>query len=352
MVVMRIYGIKQMLMFGTLITSVLAIKSKVYAGVLDVEASIYVPAITEEAEAPSEEEILLKVKEMQSTIADVESFNKFNIQSCGLHIENKDGNDILVDPNGKSRFGYGYNVNGDLCLADEQGILRKDCIYDGMKLDENGLWVNPGMENAEQNKVWSEALERGEILRIHGRDALESFINYYMAQYRLQENCITLKATKSSELSENFSLCLPYELKYNRDGLVDSIVDNIGMPIGNTTKELTLSAVNNVCDYFEYDLAYIKRTMGDCLRDRKGVCWVYAKTVKALLDRCGVQSEIMTGLTYGENHMWLRVRDGEKWIYCDPTEVDSCESPNYFNISYFAFVMGWYPQPIACFENF
>ena len=344
-------GYKKMVVLGAFTMSLLTMKSNVYAGVVDADASICEPIVTEASDAPSEEEILTEIREMQSTIKSVDNTNAYYIENAGLHIENRDGKDILVDSLGYPHKGYGYNLNGDLYFADKQGVLWKDCIYDEMNFDENGLWVNPGMENVEQNKVWAEALERGEILYIDGQDALASFINYYMAQHRLRENCITLMTTRRSAGTENFSLRLPYEMRYDRESLENSIVEHVGMPIGNTTKELTLSAVNNVCDYFDYDTAYTKRIMEDCLKAKRGVCWVYAKSVKALLDRCGVQSEIMTGFNNGENHMWLRVRDGDKWIYCDPTAVESSGDSRYFNISYNSFVAAWYPQPMAHFEN-
>lgn len=344
-------GCKRAVALGAFTLSLLAMNNNVYAGVVDADASICEPIIAEVEEAPSEEEILIEIKEMQSTIKSVDNTNAYYIENDGLHIENRDGKDILVSFSGYTHSGYGYNLNGDLYFADKQGVLWKDCIYDEMSFDENGLWVNPGMENAEQNRIWSEAFERGELLCIDGQDTLASFVNYYMAQHRLRENCITLMTTRRSAGAENFSLRLPYEMRYDRESLENSIVEHIGMPIGNTTKELTLSAVNNVCDYFDYDVAYTKRTMEDCLKDKRGVCWVYAKTVKALLDRCGVQSEIMTGFNNGENHMWLRVRDKDKWIYCDPTAVESSGDSRYFNISYNSFVTAWYPQPMAHFEN-
>lgn len=120
------------------------------------------------------------------------------MENGGLHIENRDGKDTLVNSSGYTHGGYGYNLNGDLYFADKQGVLWKDCIYDEMSFDENGLWVNPGMENAEQNRIWSEAFERGELLCIDGQDTLASFVNYYMAQHRLRENCITLMTTRRS----------------------------------------------------------------------------------------------------------------------------------------------------------
>lgn len=325
-------------------------QSNVYAGVVDCDASIYEPPVVED-NAPSKEEIQIEIKEMQAAIENIDTVNELNVEENGLHIENRDGLECMVDAQGWIRRGYSYDKDGNLYFADQTGALVKDRVYDDMHFEEDGTWVNPGMLNESQNRAWSEAIERGERVYIDGKDNLHDFMNFYMAQYRMRENCITMWADKRSYDADNYTVKLPYEMRYDREGLVNKIVENIGMPIGNSTKELTLSAVNNVCDYFEYDTTYTSRTMEDCIRDKRAVCWVYAKSVKALLDRCGIQSEIMTGFNSGTNHMWLRVKDGDKWLYCDPTAVDTLGWVGYFNINYNSFCNAWYPQAISHFKD-
>jgi hypothetical protein len=53
--------------------------------------------------------------------------------------------------------------------------------------------------------------------------------------------------------------------------------------------------------------------------DRKGDCYVYAMTVKVLLDRTGIKNEDIEKYVTSRRHYWHLIDLGEGWYHFDTT---------------------------------
>ncbi len=110
---------------------------------------------------------------------------------------------------------------------------------------------------------------------------------------------------------------------------IESIISSLktALPDGDYEKELFCHdyIVNN-CTYSDTDDTHEASVVG-ALINGKAKCSGYAKALKLLLDRFGVESVLVSGnaTDYSSNtqsHMWNAVRIDGSWCYTDPTWND------------------------------
>lgn len=68
-----------------------------------------------------------------------------------------------------------------------------------------------------------------------------------------------------------------------------------------------------------YDRSYRNADFSTCLKDGRGVCWLYAQCFQALLNFEGIPCKTVVGTMDGGLHEWCRAYMNGKWIDLDPT---------------------------------
>ncbi len=68
-----------------------------------------------------------------------------------------------------------------------------------------------------------------------------------------------------------------------------------------------------------YDTSYQEYSAYAALANGKAVCQGYALLTYKMLNNAGVESRIISGTAWGENHAWNLVRVGENWYHLDTT---------------------------------
>lgn len=236
--------------------------------------------------------------------------------------------------NNKQEFIYGwtYDSYGNLYETKEDGSLYMGVYHDGKYFNSDGVYMPTGIWSKEQYVDACKALENNGYITLENKDELIKFIEYYIYQYRFWDNTdigIPFKKTASG-----IRVWLTEELRYSKETFDRALLNRLGSPVGNTATEKMIDACRRVAGILEYDAEYLKRNAIDCLRDSKAVCWFYAKAVSLMLNSVGVEAENMVVDNFGTVHMIVRARDGEHWIYCDPTACDTINLDRYSNLSY------------------
>ena len=169
------------------------------------------------------------------------------------------------------------------------------------------------------------------------------FFQYYIRQYRLWDNKITIRVDWDNNVSA-YVAKLPEHLKYNREQVIQEVVNKFGIPDGDNPKEIVYDACRRVSDGITYDMDYNNCDMLTCLRDGKSTCWALAKHVKTLAEQRGVEVEVMCGIYNNDRHSWLRYRDGDTWKYADPTGVETSGDIGWHNMPYETLVNNFIPE--------
>lgn len=80
---------------------------------------------------------------------------------------------------------------------------------------------------------------------------------------------------------------------------------------------------DSVCDFLQYDIAYMQSSMSSVLDNGKGVCSDYTALTKALCDAVGIPCKVVTGISGTTKHAWVEVTLNGVNYYSDPTQVDA-----------------------------
>lgn len=104
---------------------------------------------------------------------------------------------------------------------------------------------------------------------------------------------------------------------------VRKIADSI--PSDYSIEEIVNYATIQVAKVFMYDSNYEKSSMEEAVREKRGVCYHYARLLKSVLTEVGIESEFIIGYADHSDlsHVWLKIRDEDqnRWIYRDPTRT-------------------------------
>lgn len=248
------------------------------------------------------------------------------------HFELVDNTWYAVDRYNEKIHGWTYDASGNLYEAKENGSLYINERVDGKYFNQDGVYMPIGVWNKEQFDSMCESFEKNKYVTVANEDEILKFTDYYLHQYRLwSDSNISFPFSKTASGNR---IKLPDELAYNREETVNAVLNKFGTPVGNNASEMMYDACKRVTDTLEYDAAYQNRSIDECLRDNKAVCWLYAKAVTLMLQNVGVEAENLLVNNFGTNHMIVRARDGERWVYCDPTACDNIELERFGNLSY------------------
>lgn len=126
---------------------------------------------------------------------------------------------------------------------------------------------------------------------------------------------------------------------------IDSILAKIDLTSDDFSKELAIhDLVGKNVKYYDYenieDIPASCHTIYGTLMENSAVCDGFAKTMKLLLNRCQIDSIVVTGALKEESHAWNLVKLGEQWYNLDLTSNKSIYYNNrsyvihaYFNIT-------------------
>ena len=96
-------------------------------------------------------------------------------------------------------------------------------------------------------------------------------------------------------------------------------------------------AYNYICSHVSYDYTHLdddsyllKYSAYAALVKHTAVCQGYSNLFYLMLQRLGIDSRIITGISDGEEHAWNIVRLGDKYYLCDPTWDTVNENHVYF----------------------
>lgn len=253
------------------------------------------------------------------------------------------GGYIGYDYMGNVMTGYFFDDFGDYYYAGENGYIKtgtKD-IWN-QEYGSDGRLANPGYNwNVDLYREKSIQLEAGYNVEFESLSDLYNFTEYYGKEYNLGKQTLSFKYykktvlnNKDKKISTKFFTNNSLNEYYNREEVITALNNKFNTPlIGNTI----LEKVKDACDkvkVINYSEENKSSSTLDMIGTNTGGCWHFAKVVHHLLGREGIYSEIVTGRSYGESHMWLRIRDeNNKWVYCDPTYYAS-GLEEYLNIDY------------------
>ncbi len=111
------------------------------------------------------------------------------------------------------------------------------------------------------------------------------------------------------------------------DKLADSLISQLISPdMGQEEKARALYSW--LCSNVEYDqryysdrasMPYESQTALGALRDGTAICGGYSHALKLLFEKAGIPCFNVTGIYYGENHMWNIAQIDGRWLWFDAT---------------------------------
>jgi hypothetical protein len=144
-----------------------------------------------------------------------------------------------------------------------------------------------------------------------------AFTYYYINNYQLND-CQLLYHT-----SGNHTITIADSDRYDRDQVIQNILNTFGTIPGNTTAEIINNACRMTASTIHYNKSYSRASVEQALSDCQGVCWQRAKICSILLQEQNIPCDIVYGYV-GSNikshkvtHTWLRCKDGNRTIYAD-----------------------------------
>ena len=178
-----------------------------------------------------------------------------------------------------------------------------------VKDDYNGTYENEAIN-----------LENGSKIIFDSQNELKHFLMYYFDNYRLNNYNVLYY---SGHTNMGYSVYIDDLSPYNREDTENYIVNTFGITEGDTQEAKIYDVCNKLKDYFFYDLNYANTDLITSIRDKKGVCWQYAKVASVILQNSGVNARTVTGYLNGNYHMWIVCDSEDKKIYSDPTSYGS-----------------------------
>ena len=285
--------------------------------------------------------------DIRSDVVETDIINKSIDNSAGRHFELIGSTWYSKGINNESLAGWTYDEHGNLYLAREDGSLVINQIYEDKEFNSDGVLMLRGIWDTPKYKQMCIDLEAGKGVNLGTTPQdVTDFFQYYIRQYRLWDNKITIRVDWDNNVSA-YVAKLPEHLKYNREQVIQEVVNKFGIPDGDNPKEIVYDACRRVSDGITYDLGYNDCDMLTCLRDGKSTCWALAKYVKTLAEQQGVEVEVMCGIYNNDRHAWLRYRDGDTWKYADPTGVETSGDIGWHNMPYETLVNNFIPEDDA-----
>lgn len=253
------------------------------------------------------------------------------------HWDKKPSGWRYLDENNKPILGYFYDTSGNFFYAkDTDGFIIENG-YDiwGQYYNKDGYINISGYKYNTDNRyeALAKQLENGDNVYMNTQDEIKDFIEYYGKAYNMSKQTLnfriyskkTRSKTNGKVIKEEYFVNNSLNTIYNRDEVIDAI--NSLFPehlVGDSLREKVKYAANYVANTLIGDDSDLNMTLLDAITNKKGCCWHFVKVMQHLLERDGINCEIITGKAYGVSHIWLRVKDENgAWIYSDPTFVSN-----------------------------
>lgn len=242
----------------------------------------------------------------------------------GDWVEDESGCYSFYDHNGNEKYGQLYDSKGEIYYKDKNS---SNIILDGYKstvyFDSIGRMLNASNDINNKYLDKFKELEKNGYVIINNISSNETdkFIDSYEFNY-----CLLNQGLKYgvSAVTNGYKITLNTGINEYTEDVYDLILNHFKPLKGENDYEKIVSMCEQIRK-ITYDLSYINSNISDCLRDNRGVCWHYTKIGKVLLENAGITSEILPCIckSNGEQHVILRIKLGDKWEYCDPTNINS-----------------------------
>lgn len=215
----------------------------------------------------------------------------------------------------------------DLCITDDRAIgvdLRKVMVDREAKLDVYyltdheltgtqlgdliALWRDIAMEETENSN-------EGDYLRYHyNRISMESgtFLHIDTSYYYHLPISVGYYTTEAQEeaLTEK----------------IEDVIDGFGFTDASTDRQKSDTIYKYITDNVVYDYVNLKDdsytlkfTAYAALMNKTAVCQGYASLYYRMARECGLETRVITGKSFGENHAWNIVKLYNKFYYLDST---------------------------------
>jgi len=197
----------------------------------------------------------------------------------------------------------------------KNGMLKIGVIGNGRWTDAEGRLMNVS-QLYDKWEATAVAYDAGTPIYLTKTEVAE-FNAYYAHAHSTwtQEN----KMRGYEQTDKTFKFTSPNPQPTKNEEMRQKIIETYGIPTGGTQEDILYTVLSEVRKTLIYDESYLLADMETCLSDNKGVCWHYGKIAKTLLEAAGIHCEVVTGILYGGNHLWIRSKINGKWVYSDPT---------------------------------
>lgn len=152
----------------------------------------------------------------------------------------------------------------------------------------------------DQNDIWLFYTTSGESSGWYGRPAADSLSNIYTKE------ALDILYTEANIICDNYS----------------------------SPAERAKAAHDWVCDTIDYDFSYSNYSLDDAVLGGESVCQGYAETYNLLVQLCGIESEIVTGVVDNGNgtgaHAWNKITINGQESYVDTTWDDFTYNLGFF----------------------
>lgn len=184
--------------------------------------------------------------------------------------------------------------------------LSNDIFYDN---------ENYNYYNIEHYLSIVEHFENGNTISFNTKEESLDFIKWYFIDYRLSsEQYIYYHNDNINDYKLRIDIPT-----YNRESTKNTIIEVFGNIDNDKTRNEKIKDTLNKISIIQYDVNYYVCTIEKSVRELKGVCYHYAKIASELLRYSGEIVRVLQGYYKDKSHMWIKVYNGDRWIYCDPT---------------------------------
>jgi hypothetical protein len=274
-----------------------------------------------------------KGKEYDNTVSDLTT-DKYLISMSeaikNSYWEQTETSWIYHNSDGSIATGYFYDMYGDFYYAGPDGsvLINSEDQY-GQFYGSDGRVTNYGYtgEDLESFKKKCADLESGKNVEFMKLTDLYDFIEYYGKEYRLGDQKIKFRTYRKRStnkagkvVSTKYFINNSDNTVYDRNAILTKMDELFGAELQGDTLIEKLEHACETASIIDYDDESITISLEDALDTSKGGCWHLCKIVNYMLTKNGIESELVTGKSYGIPHMWLRLkREDGSWLYCDPT---------------------------------
>lgn len=229
------------------------------------------------------------------------------------------------------------------------GVGKDGCVY-----DENGKQINTLNFVRDKYLPILESTE-GDTISFDSLEELNTFICWFQLERMDHQGdswTYSTVAQKNGETKLVVAKNLFTERAKPLSEAYYKLVDDITAQLipGDSVSSVCTHAVNLVARTLDYDKSYTNMTMDTAIADGKGVCYHYVKILRDVLEKYGLQTEILYGNMLDgerdETHVWVRVWDEEngQWIYRDPTRASTYLASGLFTVDIYEVYAKFYRQ--------